>query len=437
MSVSEGSENGVSVSLRREVTCPHCWATIHPEELLWVASHPDLIGDPKLGEHSPQRFRPSRFTADGAALDIRDTPCNEIACPKCHLTVPRPALDQPPVIVSIAGTPSSGKSYFLAAMAWSLRQQLPGRLEVAFKEADPASNVLLNDYVAQQFESADRDKIVRLDKTEEQGDLYDNVKLDGHAVQLPKPFLFSVVPTRAHGAIDRAAAQPRKPRLLCLYDNAGESFLPGKDTASNRVTGHLWRSHAVLYLYDPTQDVRFRDAYEQLLPGQTAHDEGVTSRQETVLHEITARLTKHRARTGDDRRRPLVVVLTKYDQWWPLIGHERLPEPLVKVSGGGEALHLGKVKYVSDAVRTVVQQYSSELVRTADDFSDNVWYIPVSATGCHPERDPKSGVNGFRARRLAPMWESIPLLTALADLCPGLIPAVDEPVSTPNPTPRG
>jgi hypothetical protein len=193
----------------------------------------------------------------------------------------------------------------------------------------------------------------------------------------------------------------------------------------------------VLYLYDPTQDIRFRSAYEKLLPDQKVKDEGVTSRQETVLHEITARLTKHRARTAEDRRRPLVVVLTKYDQWWPLIGHERLPDPLVRLSAGGEALHLGKVKYVSDAVRNVVQQYSSELVQTADDFSDNVWFIPISATGCSPERDRKTGLNGFRAGSLTPMWESIPLLTVLADLCPGLVPAVNDPVSTTNPTPRG
>ena len=49
-------------------------------------------------------------------------------------------------------------------------------------------------------------------------------------------------------------------RVLCVYDNAGEHFSPGEESASSPVTQHLARSAAVVFLYDPTQDPRFRAA---------------------------------------------------------------------------------------------------------------------------------------------------------------------------------
>lgn len=413
-------EQEIKLSLRRKVTCPHCWSPFAPEQLRWVATHPDLLGDPRLGDEAATRFTPTRFDANANAIDIRGSACHEIACPHCHLTVPRAALELTPLIVSIAGTPSSGKSYFLAAMAWSLRKNLSGLFGLTFGEPDPQANFTLNEYERQQFHNPDREAIVRLAKTEEQGDLYDTVRLDDHVAQLPKPFLFTIRPGTEHPQAENTA---RKSRLLCLYDNAGESFLPGRDTPANRVTGHLWRSHAVMFLYDPTQDVRFRMAYQKGRTPESIQDDGVTSRQETILHEIAARLDKHRARTEEDRRRPLVIVLTKYDQWWPLVGVERLPDPWGHAGmNGSHAFHLGKVKHVSDAVRGVVKQFSPEVVTAADEFSDDVWYVPISATGCPPERSEVTGQLGFRPSRINPMWEAAPLLTILARTTSGLLP---------------
>lgn len=408
----------IKINLRPKVVCPHCWENCPPEDLLWVSTHPQLLGDPKLGAEEQSRFLPTRFDPDGAALDVMGSPCIELACPSCHLVVPRAALELGPLIVSVAGTPASGKSYFLAASAWSLRKKLPKHYGISFSEADPAANVILNAYEEQQFLNPDRDAIVRLAKTEEQGDLYSAVQIEDRVVQYPKPFLFSLRPSGG----PEYEARLKKSRLLCLYDNAGESFLPGKDTADNRVTGHLWRSDAVLYLYDPTQDIRFRQAVQQQT-GEKIQDDGVVTRQETVLHEIAQRLKRHRAVTDQDRQRPLVIVLTKYDQWWPLLGHERLPEPEAPYGSNGDCrFNLDAVKHVSDAVRDLLNTHSPELVAAADEFSDEVWCIPVSATGCPPEADPKTGRLGFRPRNLKPMWESVPMLTVLATATTGLLP---------------
>ena len=56
------------LTIRSRISCPHCWNEFAPEESLWLAEHPDLIGDTRLGPEHAIRFLPSRFTADGEAM---------------------------------------------------------------------------------------------------------------------------------------------------------------------------------------------------------------------------------------------------------------------------------------------------------------------------------------------------------------------------------
>src|SRR5580693_7312311 len=104
--------------LPTRVTCPHCWHRFPPEEIKWIAAHSDLAGDPLLGSDAPQRFLPSRFNVEGLAIDVKGVACQLLACPRCHLTVPRAVLEMEPLFVSVLGAPGSGKSYFLASMTW-------------------------------------------------------------------------------------------------------------------------------------------------------------------------------------------------------------------------------------------------------------------------------------------------------------------------------
>jgi hypothetical protein len=66
------------LSLLPRITCPHCWHNFAPEDVLWVAAHQDLLGDPRLGPEQPQRFLPSRFDLDGNALDARGFSCGQL-----------------------------------------------------------------------------------------------------------------------------------------------------------------------------------------------------------------------------------------------------------------------------------------------------------------------------------------------------------------------
>ncbi len=144
-------------------------------------------------------------------------------------------------------------------MTWKLRQTLPRRFAVSLNDADASINARLHQVEEMQFLNPDPDKPVAIAKTEEQGDLYDTVNMGDHSVTLPRPFMFNMQPLTRHPLYKSAKSISR---VMCLYDNAGESFLPGADKTTSPVTRHLALSKCLFFCFDPTQDPRFRKACE-------------------------------------------------------------------------------------------------------------------------------------------------------------------------------
>ncbi|OYW19377.1 MAG: hypothetical protein B7Z55_08950, partial [Planctomycetales bacterium 12-60-4] len=204
------------------VTCPHCWEQFPPERSLWVSEHTDLLGDHRLGDLQQQRFLPSRFTVDGWAIDAKNMSCHQLACPNCHLTIPRAMYEMEPLFLSIFGAPSSGKSYFLAAMTWELRKTLPLKFSLSFSDADPVMNQTLTEYEREVFANDNEETLTPMNrlihKTDIVGDLYDSVSFGKHTINFPRPFLFSLQPQGAH---PKANSGTGVGRAICLYDNAG------------------------------------------------------------------------------------------------------------------------------------------------------------------------------------------------------------------------
>jgi hypothetical protein len=341
------------VSLRARVTCPHCWSTFPPENSLWISQHPDLLGDPRLGPDQQLRFSPTRFTIEGAALDARGFACQGLACPNCHLPVPRALLELEPLFLSILGAPGSGKSYFLTTMTWALRKTLPQCFALAFGDADPASNRSLNEYEERLFLNPDQNQLVALDKTALEGDLYNTVLFRGQSISYPRPFIFSLRALDNHPNRESAA---KLSRAICLYDNAGEHFLPGQDTSSSPVTRHLALSRVLFFLFDPTQDPRFRQACQGKTQDPQMRDRARTSRQETILLEAADRIRRHTGLSQNaQHNRPLIVVVTKLDAWSALLGAESLLPPWEKT--GRQDLHaidMQRVNEVSARLRALL-----------------------------------------------------------------------------------
>jgi hypothetical protein len=409
--------------LQAKVTCPHCWRHFSPEEVLWVSQHPDLLGDVRLGAEQQQRFLPTRFTVEGDAIDPRGFACHGLACPACHLSLPRALLELPPLFISILGAPASGKSYFLASMTWQLRQTLAQYFSISFGDADPTANRSLNEYEELLFLNSNQDQLAAIRKTELQGDLYDTVLYGEQTVSYPRPFVFSLKPLPNHRNF---AGMTRLSRALCLYDNAGEHFLPGQDTASSPVTRHLARSKVLLFLFDPTQDPRFRRACSEKTSDPQMRGVARTMRQETVLAEAADRVRRFGGLgQGEQHSAPLIVVTTKFDAWSQLMGIQRLElSRALKTdrNSGESALDLGRIEEMSSRVRSLLWQFSPEIVSAAEGFAKQVLFVPVSALGCSPELDPGTGMLGVRPSAIAPMWAEIPLLYALCRWMKGLIP---------------
>lgn len=392
-----------------------------PEESLWIAQHASLIGDARLGKEMPQRFLPTRFTPNGDALDSRGFPCADLACPNCHLEVPRAMLQTPAMFWSILGAPACGKSYFLGAMTWQLRQKLSHDFAISFGDVDPLFNSPVNAYEESIFLNPDPDRPTAIRKTELQGELYNTVLFGDQTVTYPRPFIFNVTPIKDHPHF----AEARKvARLLCLYDNAGEHFLPGQDTTANPVTRHLARSRVLLFLFDPTQDPRFRQACLGHSKDPQLTERARTSRQETVIQEAAARIRKHVGLAYQQKhQRPLLVVVTKSDVWQHLLQTPLPRQPWNQLPQENRCvLRTDLIEEVSRELRSILWRYCPELVTAAESLAEEVVFVPVSATGISPEIDPQSGMMGMRPAFIDPRWVEVPHLYSLCRWSTKLIP---------------
>ena len=109
---------------------------------------------------------------------------------------------------------------------------------MVFQDADPAGNALLNE-MKQTLFGAQTPEGARLAKTQLEGGMYVRLPRYGRMVALPKPFVYSA--SSSKDAANRCA--------LIFYDNAGEHFQPGRDSADSPGAQHVASSSAVSYTH--------------------------------------------------------------------------------------------------------------------------------------------------------------------------------------------
>jgi hypothetical protein len=429
---------GSAFGLVKEVVCPNCWERFPPERSWYVSTDPTLYGDLRLGEQERRRFLPTVFHPDGRALDAKGSPCHELACPKCHLSVPRVFVERPTFFVSVFGSPSSGKSYVLTTMTQALRTTLPRHFSIDFSDADPLANVLLHGNEDRLFSGKKpcHEGYVWLEKTDpDDPKLFNSVYMrtgSKAATRYYKPFFFQITPFGNHPLARNAAAAAR---TLCIYDNAGEHFEPGADTPDNPATQHMARSSCLFFVYDPLQEPAFRSQLKALSDDEQVQA-GVMSRQEVLLAEAAKRIRTHRRlAAGAVHDKPLIVLVNKFDAWQKLVGDQRLADPWVPHgSQMFSVLRVDAIRRVSAAVRDVLRKHTPAIVATAETFVDPrmVFYLPVSATGRSPVLVPNQVKQlGYPFGTLRPMWVDVPMLFALSQFSSagsaggGIIPYVD------------
>jgi hypothetical protein len=402
------------------VTCPHCWHEFPPAQVRFVSEHESLLGDPVLGPGKALRFLPSRFDSRCRAIDPLGAMCSRMACPRCHLETPQPLLEMPETIVSVVGAPGCGKSVMLAAASFSLRSGLvvPG---LDFLDADPALNDLTLELESTLFRSTSPDQPAMIAKTDLSGRLYRTFRLADASWTAPKPQLF---------VIGRGGVR----RMLCLYDNAGEHFLPGSDSPKEPVTRHLAVSKSMVFVVDPTQDHRVveklggRDSVVSKGGGGAAEQ-----RQDLVLIEAANRVRRLRSLSASD---PLpfriVLALAKADIW------ERLVHFPGESSGGeiGSFLRFANAEQehalavpdgavlskVHDACSKFLTRHMPELLATARALDPDFRIVPFSGLGKPPSAQPGRDGLSIRPRELRPLWPAAPLVVALSEAEPTMFP---------------
>jgi hypothetical protein len=423
------------VSIHQNVTCPQCWKIFDAEDILWVSVSPKLKGDSRLPE-GQLRFLPSRYDLECNAIDPEDLVCHELACPRCHLPVPRALLEMKPFFVSIVGSPGSGKTYLLASMTHRLREIMPEIFGLSFTDSQPDANQRLIAYEEQQFTNSDQDSLIKLLKTAEYGDDYYSVSFPGNQrVNFPKPFFFSIRSTAVadeHSSQDDVfrpiSLEPSQggmvPHVLCLYDNAGESFMPGTDITEHPVSRHVAEAQAIIFLFDPTQVEKIRTALQGKTNDPQVTEGRVTFKHEIVLHELAQRVRRHATLGENDRHQcPLIVAVTKYDAWWKLANLEELPVVWKKGENGNPGeVNMNIINQASNVIRNMLLRFSQEFVHAAENFCEEVYYLPVSATGSAPESNPNEADQfSHRPKNIHPMWVEVPMLLALSKYCDNLI----------------
>ena len=155
-------------------------------------------------------------------------------------------------------------------------------------------------------------------------------------------------------------------------------------------------------------------------PQVTHESEIKDERQELTLNTMIETVRKHSGLARSEKcKRPIVVVVTKADIWLPLINDNNveaeLPQPL-KISEDGLALmDLSIIAEVSQKTRDLLVKHCKGMIALLESFSDDVTYIPISATGVSPEVVPGlEGGGGIRPSDIKSRWVEIPFLYSLA-----------------------
>lgn len=415
-------------SVHTSIQCPSCWAEFHPAEVLWVSSSNELLGDPYLGAEALKRFLPSRFDVAGFAIDEKDARCESVACPNCHLILPRILCETWPLFLSILGAPASGKSYFLASAIWQTRQKL-GDFNVNFVDADPVANQIISDYEQKLFLSETPGELVSIRKTEETGDLYQRVDFGSREEWFARPFVFSMRPNEDHPLGRTRKKVGIHSRALCLYDNAGEHFLPNANAELSPATSHLAISKALLFVFDPIQHPRFRELARKHSSDPQLLPEFSGNRQDEILQEAAKRI-RRKANIAEFEKfdKPLIVVVNKYDVWQelaPALDLRKLNP--YKIIDGRYYLNYAVIKRVSDYVEKLIKKLCPEIISVAKAFCQDITYIPASPTGSSPEITAGEGSKllGIRPRNIEPVWTEVPLLYAISKSKSKLVPRLE------------
>ncbi len=371
--------------------CPFCRTVSDIDDVLAIATSPLQLGDPVLGENEQKRFLPVNFTSNGLAIDPDGGQCTDVACPYCHMRLPRQLLEIPQVVMSVVGAAGAGKSVFLASSIWQCRAKLGELFGLNFMDLDPEANRWINAYEEKLFFQEDDTSLQQIEKTDlNSADVCRQAYLGGDNVLLPLPSFFSL------------KSETGDPACLTVYDSAGEHFRAGADTASSLVTLNMLGADVLFFLYDPSADPRFNAKIDR----GSGTAKNYAQRQDSLLAEMAARIKRHLGNVEGGLDKPLIFGVSKAD-----LLHRFLPldaNPYRALENGMTALDLDVVADVSAQTEKFLKMCVPEVVASAHNIANEVIFMPLSALGHNPMRE------GVRPCDIKPVWAEVPIVFTLA-----------------------
>ena len=396
-----------------EFTCPVCWLKFDRGDLMNIAVHASFRGDPILGEEHMQRFLASRFNDRGQALDAMGVPSPELACPHCRRKLPQGFTEEPHYIFSIVGAPTSGKSYYLSVLIKVLQNLLFREFGTSFRDASPSENAVLNDMKRHLF-GAGSPQDAYLAKTDLEGALYERLPRQGRQVMLPKPFVFRVSDDK----------RPDQGFSTVFYDNAGEHFEPGRNSADSPGAQHIAVASGVLFLFDPLFNSEFRARLKGVADPQLEKQQ--PDQQDVILSEVEARIKELLGMASHEKiSTPISVLVGKSDAWLHLLGDEPLLDVIEK-SGGESAINLEHIQRNSARIRELLMDICPAIVSNVEAISTEISYFAVSSLGHAPVKFVDTdGVEriGPDPVKLKPERVEDPILWMLSRLSPNSFPS--------------
>ena len=390
-------------NLDGEFTCPVCWLRFDGGDIMHIAVHDSLRGDPVLGEDAQQRFLATRFNNAGQALDAMSLPSSEIACPHCRRKLPPSFLGMPHHIISLVGDQSAGKSYYLSVLTKVLPATLYREFGIVFQDSDPTGNAPVNDMRKALF-GAQSPAQAKLAKTVFEGAMYERLPRQGRMVALPRPFVYTLA----------AEEKTRDQCALIFYDNAGEHFQPGINIVEQPGAQHVASAAGIMYLFDPFNSPEFRQHLRDTKDPQL--EKPVVDQQDIILSEMRARIqTIRNLRSGETIRTPVAFIVGKCDAWLQLLNGKTLRDPV----HGGE-LDASAIEENSGVIRQLLYQLCPPIVANAEALSANVMFFAASSFGHTPL---KIGPGEYvpDPSKLQPVNVEVPLLWILTQVCPNLL----------------
>ena len=395
----------------RQLSCPSCRSTFPQSELLSIATHAALKGDDILGADVMKRFKATTTDSEGFVIDEYGARCTEIACPACHHKLPPFFEQMKQHVFSLIGVPSSGKSYFLAALVQELEHTLPMGFGIPFRDADPTTNRPLNDMRTKVF-STDNPLEAHMGKNNLSANTIRQIYKNGAYYGMPRPFIYTL-------------NKGQDIHSIVLYNNRTIGLESNTDNDFTPYTDNLKLADSIFFLFDPTSNPEFRALLKGSRDPQIKEFLHSPGGQSNLLAETEVRLrTELNLPPGRKINKPLAFIIGKCDTWIHLLG----PEPLLPIARNNQ-IRMDNVDANSERLRELLFRIAPQICANVEAISSNVRYFAASAFGRSAiEFTDEKGdrLLGSPGAPLTPIRVTDAFFWSLCNLAPNILPSYNS-----------